>query len=548
MFNIRMNIRFKLLMMMISLTVMLVTVQALIEFSNKRDIFQRELDERIHLMKDNLLEKGKSLSYNLVGQIENDLAGYNLSNIQITLNKAIADMEEFKYAILVDRNGFIMNDTRHPEKQMEIYTQFNRIRQVIEENKLRVEEIYLEKKTYMEFVSPINISIEPWGGAIFGLSLEKLEKEIEKSQQNIKMQIRGMIFRTLLYSMIYILIGIAITTVLANRLSRPISSLTHTANQLSKGEFSAAQNLFVDSTDEIGILAQSFIDMAHSLEASYKQIEEYSHTLEQKVNERTQELVEALENLKKTQSYLVEAEKMASLGGLVAGVAHEINTPLGISVTAVTHLQGKNQEFSELYHSGRMKRSDFENYLELIAETMTIIFTNLNRAAELVQNFKQVSVDQSSEEKRIFNMKEYIEGVILSLRHQLKKTNHTIEIECSNSIEINSYPGTYSQILTNFIMNSLIHAFDKNETGIMRIYAEKKERSLMLVYSDNGAGMPENVVKHIFEPFFTTRRNQGGSGLGMHIVFNLVTQKLKGFISVESSPGTGTRFSIEVPD
>ncbi len=274
---------------------------------------------------------------------------------------------------------------------------------------------------------------------------------------------------------------------------------------------------------------------------------EYSRTLEREVAERTRELSQTLENLKNTQHQLVEAEKMAALGGLVAGVAHEINTPVGIGVTAASLLEDKTAAFRQTYQSGQMKRADLEKYLDTAGQSSGMILRNLNRAAELIQSFKQVAVDQSSEERRSFAVKAYLEEVLLSLRPKLKKTQHSIVINGDDSLTLDSYPGVFSQIVTNLVMNSLVHAYGPEEAGQLTFYFKRANGRFSFEYSDDGRGIPKESLSKIFEPFYTTKRGQGGSGLGLHIIYNLVTQKLGGTIRCESEAGQGTRFVIEMP-
>lgn len=270
---------------------------------------------------------------------------------------------------------------------------------------------------------------------------------------------------------------------------------------------------------------------------------EYQKELE-KANE---ELKISLETLETTRDKLVQSEKMAALGELVAGVAHEINTPVGVGVTAASFLDTKTKEFRKIYESGNLKRSELESYLNTIEEISGSILINMERAAELISSFKQVAVDQSSGEARVFNLKTYINEILLSLRPKLKKTSHEINVSCDEDIEINSFPGAFSQILNNLIMNSLFHGFKGMENGSIDIDIKRENDSIRFVYRDNGAGMPEEKCSKIFDPFYTTMRGQGGTGLGMSIVFNLVTQTLAGSIECTSSEEKGMEVLIQFP-
>jgi signal transduction histidine kinase len=265
------------------------------------------------------------------------------------------------------------------------------------------------------------------------------------------------------------------------------------------------------------------------------------------IRENNRELENTLSELEQTQSQLVESEKMASLGGLVAGIAHEINTPVGISVTAASHLQDRTRELESCFQEGRIKRSDLESYVNSSSRAAKIILENLHRAAGLIGSFKKVAVDQSSEERRSFNLGEYLHEILVSLRPKLKKTKIKVSVDCDKSLVVDSYPGPLAQIVTNFVMNSVTHAFDQGEEGEISISAHHNGKGVNFRYADNGKGMSEENRKKIFDPFFTTKRGEGGSGLGMHIVYNLITQTLGGTVKCNSEPGKGTEFVVTIP-
>ena len=284
-----------------------------------------------------------------------------------------------------------------------------------------------------------------------------------------------------------------------------------------------------------------------NLEQANSQLEDYSHNLEEKVAERTQELSQTLDDLTATQKKLVQSEKMAALGGLVAGVAHEINTPVGTSITAASILADETQGFRQALQNGKLKRSVLQNYLDTVQESSELILSNLERAGELVQSFKQVAVDQAHLDKRTLNIKEYLEEVLISLEPQLKQTSHTLTIEGDDTVTIETYPGAISQVITNLVMNSISHGYQPKQNGQLHLQVDRVEEELMITYHDDGCGIAQDHLGQIFEPFFTTARARGGSGLGLHIVYNLVTQKLLGQIEVNSQIGKGTEFIITLP-
>ncbi|WP_236783913.1 PAS domain-containing sensor histidine kinase [Azospirillum humicireducens] len=257
----------------------------------------------------------------------------------------------------------------------------------------------------------------------------------------------------------------------------------------------------------------------------------------------------ALCELKATQTSLIQAEKMASLGQLVAGVAHEVNTPIGITITGASQLQTLIEELSERHAAGALKKSDFQRFLSDGMEMANLILSNSTRAANLVQSFKLVAVDQSSDERRAFLLRDYIDELLRSLHPTYKaRAALTISIDCPGDLELDGYPGALSQILTNLIMNALIHALDPEQPGRIAISARPFAGDMVeLSVADDGNGIAPEVLPKIFDPFFTTRRGSGGSGLGLHIVYNLVTGRLHGTIGVESRPGQGTRFILHFP-
>lgn len=240
---------------------------------------------------------------------------------------------------------------------------------------------------------------------------------------------------------------------------------------------------------------------------------------------------------------------MAALGGLVAGVAHEINTPIGICVTASSHLSELAQNTRNSIDENKLTKSKLYNYISEAEQSSKLIISNLARAAELISSFKQVAVDQSSERFRTFLIKEYIHEILVSLTPKIKRANIAIifDIEEDKDFEIQSSPSAISQILTNFITNSITHAFKDNESGEISILVQDKGDLVKITYKDTGCGIPETHLKMIYEPFFTTKRGQGGSGLGLHIVYNLVHQLLKGSLTCKSKHNEGTCFEVTFP-
>ncbi|MFH2063701.1 MAG: PAS domain S-box protein [Pseudomonadota bacterium] len=250
---------------------------------------------------------------------------------------------------------------------------------------------------------------------------------------------------------------------------------------------------------------------------------------------------------RRIEAQLLRSEKLASLGDMVAGVSHEISTPLGAGLLSASYLRDTSDEFTDMLWTGKLQLSDVKTYAEKIEKSSAMIVSNLERASALLNSFKNVAVDQLVKEKREFNIRQNMEETLNSLKPKFKHTSHTIILECPGDLIIRHYPGTFSQITTNLVMNSLIHGLEGIGKGEIRIIIEKQGDTLLLHFRDSGQGMNETVLKKMYDPFFTTKRNRGGTGLGLHIVHNLVCQTLMGQITCISSPGKGTEFRIKIP-
>jgi signal transduction histidine kinase len=237
------------------------------------------------------------------------------------------------------------------------------------------------------------------------------------------------------------------------------------------------------------------------------------------------------------------SERMASLGRLVAGVAHEVNTPVGSGKLAASSLIDDLKQLKTKIQNNTMTRSDFNRFLDETEQHAELIYSSLDRAAELIANFKQVSVDQSVELKRTLALGEYIRLVISSLKHEFKTTNIRINKDLDDSINTVTFPGIVAQLITNVMLNARLHGFDNgHQSGTINVTLAKDPAGFVLTIADDGVGATQETIDNLFEPFYTTARSKGGSGLGMYIVFNIATQKLKWDISIDSPPNKG--FSI----
>jgi signal transduction histidine kinase len=296
----------------------------------------------------------------------------------------------------------------------------------------------------------------------------------------------------------------------------------------------------LDAKDEIGVMARAIEVFRENAIAKVEAEEELRRSKQRTEN--------AYMELRKTQDSLIEAEKLAALGGLVAGVAHEVNNPVGISLTVASSLARRCELFSDELARGELKRSQLTEFIQRNREAATQLVANLQRAGELIQSFKQVAVDRSHIERRVFDLKELTEQVIASLRPGLSKSRVTLTFTCEPGITMNSYPGPYGQVVTNIVLNAVAHAFPPGQSGTMEVHAALEDADqVAITFSDNGRGMAPDVRRRAFEPFFTTRRSQGGTGLGLHIVHNIITGRLGGRISISSEPERGTTFRVVIP-
>lgn len=273
-----------------------------------------------------------------------------------------------------------------------------------------------------------------------------------------------------------------------------------------------------------------------------------NQTLEQRVDERTAELQQSNQQLSQAMEQLVQSEKLASLGNLVAGVAHELNTPLGNALVAASSLHDKVRDIQKLVDSGGLRKSDLADFMQVCEEGCYLIERNADRAVTLVANFKQVAVDQTSAQRRDFDLLQTIQEVVATLGPSLRKQHHSITIDIPEKLMLNSYPGPLDQVISNIVTNATVHAFLPGQAGEVFISASQtSEHEIVLMLSDNGVGIPQEKQSRVFDPFFTTRLGQGGSGLGLYIVYNIVTSLLGGHIQLISSPGAGTCFYIHIP-
>ncbi len=290
------------------------------------------------------------------------------------------------------------------------------------------------------------------------------------------------------------------------------------------------------------------IEQREEREKTFGRFKQEIEAKNNKLAESNLELEEAFSELKSTQDKLINSEKMAALGGMVQGVAHELNTPIGLSITGASHIKNDTERLTQLLSVNKMKKSDLDDYLDSTINLSKSITVSLDKAANLIRSFKLVSVEQHEEHEQSFNVHSNLADILYSVNPSIKDKKITFVNNIPQDISIRSFPGVFYQIYTNFINNSVLHGFEGRDNGVIEVTATYQDEMLDIVYCDNGKGMNEEVVKKVFEPFFTTKRARGGTGLGMNIIYNLVHDKLLGTISVTSKEGLGAQYHLRIPN
>ena len=337
------------------------------------------------------------------------------------------------------------------------------------------------------------------------------------------------------FVLVVVMIGIGV----ARSVSEPLQEMLDAMRAIIQGRYDRPVR-GLEARDEVG-------DMARAVEV-FRENAIARREAEHELRLAKDRAETALLDLQATQTSLVEAEKLAALGGLVAGVAHEVNNPVGISLTVASTLARRCDAFAVESETGPIRRSRLSEFIVGNREAAKQLVANLTRAGELIQAFKQVAVDRSHTERRVFDLKQSTEEILSSLRPGLKGTKVRIILDMPEGVLMDSYPGLFGQVLTNLFLNALNHAFPEGRDGAISIVARTSGADQVhLVFRDDGVGMSDAVQRQAFEPFFTTRRGEGGTGLGLHIVYNLVTRRLGGRIVLSSAPGEGTTFRISMP-
>jgi signal transduction histidine kinase len=392
--------------------------------------------------------------------------------------------------------------------------------------------------------NPLLLTGREVGFLQFGVSTTEMVEAIRTEQR-----------KSLLFSGAIAALTLLSSVLLGWRLTRRLAALIAASKAVSGGDYE--RRLEVRGDDELAQLADDFNRMAEAVQTKIDEITALNQMLEQRVEARTEELAAAnrqlqdnLRQLSDAKDLIVRSEKLAGLGALVAGIAHELNTPIGNATTVGSTMLDDAEQLDARFKAGNLRRSDMEEFAERFRRGGEILARNLTRASELISSFKTVAVDRTSEQRRPFNLKQTLGELITALQPSLKRTPFTLEESVPDSIEFNSYPGPLNQAITNLVNNGIAHAFEGREKGRMEISARIDPDNtgwVMLDFSDDGVGIAPEHLGHIFDPFFTTKLGRGGSGLGLNITHNIVEGVLGGSLRVHSVHGKGTTFHLRLP-
>jgi signal transduction histidine kinase len=375
-------------------------------------------------------------------------------------------------------------------------------------------------------------------GVIDELSVKMRQRE-HKAQETFDRTLAGISRRVLSIAVMFLGIILSAGVLIALSIRLPLQQILRSMHAITSGNLDRRVQ-GTAARDEVGAMARA-VDVFRENAIAKRKTEAELRAAKEKAETALLELNTAQQNL-------IDAERLAALGGLVAGVAHEVNNPIGISLTVASSFARRAETFEQDLRTEPLRRSKLDEFVKSSRDAAQQLVANLHRAGELIQSFKQVAVDRSHAERRQFNLSEATDQIVASLRPVLKKAAITLSVDVPEGLVIDGYPGSYGQILTNLFLNAANHAFADGRSGAITISARARgSDDVEIIFADNGAGMSPDVQRQAFDPFFTTRRNEGGTGLGLHIVYNLVTQQLGGRMMLESRLGQGTTFRIIMP-
>jgi signal transduction histidine kinase len=374
-------------------------------------------------------------------------------------------------------------------------------------------------------------------------AIDNLSTEMRRREQDAQArfdQSLANIYRVVLaVAVLFLSVMLIGSIVVAQSIRQPLHRLMAAMRAITLGSYQRPVH-GTSARDEIG-------DMARAVEV-FRENAIAKDKAEADLRASKERAERALAELRDAQKNLIQAEKLAALGGLVAGIAHEVNNPVGISLTVASSFARRCETFAAELRTPPLRRSSLDDFVATSHAAADQLVANLQRAGELIQSFKQVAVDRSHTERREFDLAEATDQIVASLRPVLRKVPLSLLVDVPPGVSMYSYPGSYGQVLTNLFLNTVVHAYPDGRAGTLSVGARAVGRDdVEITVADDGVGMAEEIRKRAFDPFFTTRRDHGGTGLGLHIIFNIVTQSLGGHLTMDSTPGRGTIFRIRIP-
>jgi signal transduction histidine kinase len=562
------GIKSKLITLMTVLMASLVVLLTYIQISSQTRTLEEAVEKRIALMRENLIERGKSLITNLSQQVENDIAAFNFSGVIETIQTRAESNKEIKYAILMNTSGMTIANTRAAEAQQGDFSMSERDTYALSQKQLTVQSYQEDQEDVIEIMQPIQISTEPWGVLRIIYSLKYLEQEIILSKQQIIAERDLMVYKTTGTATGFLIVSLGIVFLLSSTISRPLIHLTRSARQLATGDFSVSPEIQIRSRDEVGVLAATFVDMSNKLKDSYEQLAEYNRTLEQRVAERTRALAEknaelaaTLDQLKATQDQLIVSEKLASLGALTAGIAHEIKNPLNFvnnfAQLIIEMVQDLVAEFEAL--RPQIPPKTMENIgtiLEDVSRTADKINQHGQRADRIVQGMLAHSRENPGEQQ-VTDLNQLVEEYVNLAYHGIRAKDSTFNVAIERRYDqtIGTIPLLAQDLGRVFlnIMNNACYSVDKKKkeggayAPTISVSTEDQGKSVAIRFRDNGQGIPPDIKDKIFNPFFTTKPTGEGTGLGLSISYDIVVQQHHGEIRVETAVGEFAEFSVILP-
>ena len=537
-FRIKRGIRWKLVSTMIGLIISLVAILTFLQISSQKRILEKDLLRRISLMRENLIDRGKSLSDNLARQAENGIASFNLSNVTEIINKSVDEHKEMNYAILMDYSRRAYIHTLRPELEQELLS-YKEDWYAANQSKATINEYNKDNNILAEFIVPINVSTEPWGVLRLGFSLNSLNKEIISSKNEISKQTKDIITGSIITSIIFIFIGAGIVFIISNRLSKPIEGLTKSARELAKGNFSFADNIKVKSGDETGILANAFIEMARNLKISHETLENYNRTLEQTVEARTIELRETNEKLQ-------ELDKMKT--DFLSTVSHELRTPLALVLGFARIISKRLEEV--IFPLVRAEDNKVKKAINQVKGNVDIIMLEGTRLTDLINDVLDISKMEAGKiewEMKWLSMDKVVKRAISTTSYFFEQNK--LKLIEDIDYELPLIMGDEDRLI-QVVINLISNAVKFTEKGSITCRVKNINNEIIVSIIDTGMGILEVEKESIFEKFKqisdTHTHNQRGTGLGLAICKQIVLHH-GGRIWVESELGKGSTLTFAIP-